>query len=149
MDKLMYSFENADDTLYVYQDRIVIKRRSTLVNALSSKRGEKTIFYNDITSVYFKRYSFISGGYIQFSVKGDRPNDNVMQIGGTSNNPIAEKVYNYVNSKIKETRSNRNTGNNASSVSNADEIRKYKKLLDDGIITHREFEAKKKQLLGL
>ena len=31
----------------------------------------------------------------------------------------------------------------------ADEIRKYKGLLDDGIITQEEFEAKKKQLLGL
>jgi DNA-directed RNA polymerase subunit RPC12/RpoP len=29
------------------------------------------------------------------------------------------------------------------------EIRKYKQLLDDGIITKEEFEAKKKQLLGL
>lgn len=38
------------------------------------------------------------------------------------------------------------------SVSNADntnEIRNFKKLLDDGIITEEEFEAKKKQLLGL
>jgi len=33
--------------------------------------------------------------------------------------------------------------------SNADEIRKYKELLDDGIITQDEFNAKKKQLLGL
>lgn len=31
----------------------------------------------------------------------------------------------------------------------ADEIRKYKSLADDGIITQAEFEAKKKQLLGL
>ena len=31
----------------------------------------------------------------------------------------------------------------------ADEIRKYKGLLDDGIISQEEFEAKKKQLLGL
>lgn len=31
----------------------------------------------------------------------------------------------------------------------ADEIRKFKKLADDGIITQDEFEAKKKQLLGL
>lgn len=30
-----------------------------------------------------------------------------------------------------------------------DEIRKFKKLADDGIITQDEFEAKKKQLLGL
>lgn len=33
--------------------------------------------------------------------------------------------------------------------SNADEIRKYKQLLDDGVITQEEFDAKKKQLLGL
>ena len=33
--------------------------------------------------------------------------------------------------------------------SNADEIEKYKKLFDKGIITQEEFDAKKKQLLGL
>ena len=31
----------------------------------------------------------------------------------------------------------------------ADEIKRYKELLDDGIITNEEFEEKKKQLLGL
>lgn len=34
-------------------------------------------------------------------------------------------------------------------VSSAEEIRKYKELLDDGIITEEEFQAKKTQLLGL
>lgn len=34
-------------------------------------------------------------------------------------------------------------------LSGADEIRKYKALLDDGIISQEEFEAKKHQLLGL
>ena len=34
-------------------------------------------------------------------------------------------------------------------MSEADEIIKFKKLLDDGIITQEEFEAKKRQLLGL
>ena len=33
--------------------------------------------------------------------------------------------------------------------SNADELKKYKDLLDGGIITQEEFDAKKKQLLGL
>ena len=35
------------------------------------------------------------------------------------------------------------------SVSNADELKKYKELLDCDIITQEEFEAKKKQLLNL
>lgn len=33
--------------------------------------------------------------------------------------------------------------------SNADELKKYKELFDSGIITQEEFDAKKKQLLGL
>ncbi len=35
------------------------------------------------------------------------------------------------------------------SVSSADEIKKFKELLDVGAITQEEFEAKKKQPLGL
>lgn len=34
-------------------------------------------------------------------------------------------------------------------LSDADEIKKYKELLDSGVITQEEFDAKKKQLLGL
>ncbi len=37
----------------------------------------------------------------------------------------------------------------ASAVSAADEIKKFKELLDLGAITQEEFDAKKKQLLGL
>ena len=37
----------------------------------------------------------------------------------------------------------------APTVSNADELKKFKELLDSGIITQEEFDAKKKQLLGL
>ena len=39
--------------------------------------------------------------------------------------------------------------NTSTRVSDSDEIKKYKELLDSGIITQEEFEAKKKQLLGL
>ena len=37
----------------------------------------------------------------------------------------------------------------APAVSAADELKKYKELLDTGVITQEEFDAKKKQLLGL
>lgn len=37
----------------------------------------------------------------------------------------------------------------AGQISQADEIKKFKDLLDSGIITQEEFDAKKKQLLGL
>lgn len=34
-------------------------------------------------------------------------------------------------------------------TSDADELKKYKDLLDNGVITQEEFDAKKRQLLGL
>lgn len=37
----------------------------------------------------------------------------------------------------------------SNSVDSADEIRKYKGLLDDGIITQEEFDKKKQQILGI
>ena len=39
--------------------------------------------------------------------------------------------------------------NNIHKSSNADELKKYKDLLENGTITQEEFDAKKKQLLGL
>ena len=39
--------------------------------------------------------------------------------------------------------------NGSSTVSSADELKKFKELLDMGIITQEEFDTKKKQLLGL
>ncbi len=46
--------------------------------------------------------------------------------------------------KLNKEKTSENT-----SVSAADEIKKYKDLLDSGIITQEEFDAKKKELLGL
>lgn len=51
--------------------------------------------------------------------------------------------------KLKEKQNNLKNSISVDSVSNADEIRKYKRLLDDGIITQEEFDNKKKELLGL
>ena len=41
------------------------------------------------------------------------------------------------------------TQTSVQTVSSADELKKFKDLLDAGIITQEEFDAKKKQLLGL
>lgn len=52
---------------------------------------------------------------------------------------------------IKDAQQNYINGQNVSAqpLDEADQIRKFKSLLDDGIITEEEFEAKKKQILGL
>lgn len=54
-----------------------------------------------------------------------------------------ESVY----AKLDELVTQNESSSTAASV--ADELREYKKLLDEGIITQEEFDAKKKQLLGI
>ena len=58
-------------------------------------------------------------------------------------NSIKEK---YIPGKAKKTVDSTNKTNNTDT---SEEIRKFKALLDDGIITIEEFETKKKQLLEM
>ena len=52
---------------------------------------------------------------------------------------LSKLIINRQNSKTTDFSNN----------SNADELKKFKDLLDSGIITQEEFDAKKKELLGL
>ena len=61
----------------------------------------------------------------------------------------AEEISNVINELIRNRQANRGSTTVINNSSNADELAKFKKLLDDGIITQEEYDAKKKQLLGL
>ncbi|EOH85503.1 SHOCT domain-containing protein [Enterococcus casseliflavus] len=60
----------------------------------------------------------------------------------------AMEDYNNIAAKLDQIISS-NTQEPTSNGSNADELRKFKGLLDDGIISQAEFDEKKKELLGL
>lgn len=63
-----------------------------------------------------------------------------------------EKVVAYIRERVeacKEAKNNPVIAAPVAAVSVADEIKKFKELLDMGAITQEEFDAKKKQLLGL
>ncbi|WP_245611936.1 SHOCT domain-containing protein [endosymbiont 'TC1' of Trimyema compressum] len=53
-----------------------------------------------------------------------------------------------IKQKLEELMTCKKSNVTSGTVSVADEIRKYKLLCDEGIITEDEFDAKKKQLLG-
>lgn len=61
-----------------------------------------------------------------------------------------EEIANYIRKRIDEIKTNGDAVQNVvSSISPADELKKFKELLDAEIITQEEFDAKKKQLLGI
>lgn len=53
---------------------------------------------------------------------------------------LTDEEWQNINNKSEST---------TNSVSTADELKKFKDLLDNGVITQEEFDAKKKELLGL
>ncbi len=64
----------------------------------------------------------------------------------------SNEIYEILNQLLIERQSKKNNEhiNNIEAKSDeADQLKKYKDLLDSGIITQEEFDAKKKQLLGL
>ncbi|MFK5676069.1 PH domain-containing protein [Ligilactobacillus sp. LYQ60] len=66
----------------------------------------------------------------------------------------AKKLRDELNSQIKKFNQTKNQSSNRSpeksqNLSDVEQIKQFKQLLDDGILTQEEFDAKKKQILGL
>lgn len=150
----------AKDILYLYEDHVVISHRGAL-NALSmGVKGDKTIYYTDITSVQYKKPA-LTAGYLQFSLPGGKEDRGGVFSAVSDENTItlkagdgritakAEQVLEMLNQKIREAKSGTHAATVVQQTSAADEIKKFKELLDMGVITQEEFDAKKKQLLGL
>lgn len=62
-----------------------------------------------------------------------------------------DNIFNTISKLLVERQSKENETiiKQETPQSNADELKKFKDLLDNGVITQEEFDAKKKQLLGL
>jgi hypothetical protein len=139
------------DILCVYEDRVVIQHKGVLNFFTMGMKGDKTLYYADITSVQFKKPGLLSG-YIQFSLPGGKEDTGGLSSAFQDENTItlsgnaaeAEKVVNYINQRLREVKTNKVQA----TFSPADELRKFKELLDMGIISQQEFDAKKKQLIG-
>jgi hypothetical protein len=137
--------------LELYQDRVTIKRKGILSKLTEGFfQGDKTIFIRQITSIKIKQAGLLTNGFIQFSLAG-----NIEQKRGLltqthdENTVFFKRKQNDLVREIKEIieeamgRMHGGTG-----LSSAEEIAKFKKLMDDGVLTPEEFENKKRQLLG-
>jgi len=154
MSELLYELKGINGQLELYEDKIVIKRKGVLSKMTQGFfKGDKTIYINQITAIQVKPGTLWTNGYIQITVPGgleskkglfDATQDENTVIFTKKNNELVDQIK----SKIEELISRQHTGY-INQLSPADEVRKYKELLDDGLITQEEFEKKKKQLLGL
>ena len=148
---------NTNSTLCVYPDYVTLKH-SGVLNALSKSgaKGEKRILYSAITAVEYKKATTIAPGFIQFSISGaDRGGGNLSAaadensiIFDVSKNQLTQQIVDYIENRRIEI-SKPQVAQVVQQSSALDEIKKLKELLDMGVISQDEFDAKKKQLLGL
>ena len=144
----------------IYENKCVISVRVTFGSLLTNNAtdGEKTIYYKDCVGVQFKKAGFAIG-YLQFETASAMMNSRNSNFFGENSftfdtskisNEKMEEIANYVKKRIDEIKSQGDAPVTVVQASSpADELKKMKELLDLGIITQEEFDAKKKQLLGL
>ena len=91
----------------------------------------KQLFFEDITNIGIEK--------------------NTLKIAGVG---VEYRIFNLTNAEsmkdvITEKKKSVQDKLDSSNISNADELKKYKELLDSGTITQEEFDAKKRQILKL
>lgn len=149
--------------MYIYEDKIVLTQKGAMGFLTQGLQGEKTIYYSDISSVQFKNCGW-TNGFFEFTFPGgiDKPggalsginNDNRFIFGKPTIGAAKklaqemEKFNEFIQNKLREYKTIKHNSV-VQQTSNADEIRKYKQLMDEGILTEAEFNAKKKELLEM
>ncbi len=126
--------------------------------SLFTGTNERKMPISKISSVEVKKPGFMAG-YIQIAEVGASKNkgistgamqaaedENSVLFNGQDEYEIALQIKEFIENQMVKLSSNTVVTQQTSS---ADEISKFKNLLDQGIINQEEFDAKKKQLLGL
>jgi hypothetical protein len=147
-DKILI-FKGKNGLIELYMDKLIIKRKE-----LWGPEVEKTIYLNQITGTEVTTGDWPFDGVIHFDLPGGSESfSSIHRMEGPNSvlfaSSLNDSAINFKN-KIEELQQKLNTINTqVAQVSTSDEIRKFKQLLDEGIITNEEFDKKKKDLLGL
>lgn len=151
----LYAFANSDSGSMAAASGIMLAAACAvtgLIFIITNKQNKRWIYWtiSIITAVmflisltsassYFKDLTVFAWAYIILSAIG------VFRFG--KQKPTNESGSD-VPAEPDESENNKN-GQQSSSSDSSDELRNLKKLLDEGVITQDEFDAKKKQLLGI
>ncbi len=136
----------------LYEDKLIIKKRGSFWLMRSS--SEKTFYFEHIRS--FEKNNkrpLYDDAFIQIEIGGSGSG---YQGGSLSDNSIAfnnnedmNAAYKILEASLNNYKARQVSKEISPAISAADEIKKYKDLLDNNIISQDEFNAKKKELLGL
>lgn len=117
---------------------------------------ESVVCFNNTGGVRHNRYSYSDIASVNIISKGMFPfiNLGIEGAGAALLNVMAEpdgtkKMYDFLSEKVTNAKKSKYRSDDNVITNDSDQIKKYYELMQQGIITEDEFEAKKKQLLGL
>lgn len=146
--------------IVIYNNKCVITTKVTIGSIIvqNATDGEKTIYYKDCVGIQFKKSGF-TVGYLQLETSTGMMNNRGSNFFSENSftytpsrvsNEKMQEIANFIKKRIDEIKTQGDVVQNVvSSISPADELKKFKELLEAGTITQEEFDAKKKQLLGI
>ncbi len=154
----VFGVEGHNGSIQLHEDRVCIKHSGVFGFLTQGFSGTKEILLENITSVDFREPTIFAAGFLRVLFPGAehasggaeglaRDENTVLFRGGHSEQ--FRKMKALIDEKVKAIRVSRSQSAVAQQASSADELMKFASLMEKGIITREEFEAKKKQLLGL
>lgn len=112
-------------------------------------KGAKSIVVNSISAVQFKPCG-LTAGYLQLAFSGSKESKGGLMDAASDENTImfykkAQPQFEALRDEIERQRARPAQA----SQTVAEQIAAFARLRDEGILTQEEFDAKKRQLLGL
>ncbi len=153
---MLQEYKGYNGTLILTDTGVILRRGvKGVVLGGGFLRGDKTIPYRSIVAVQLKRAG-LTAGYIQLTLAGGSEAKGGLLESVTDENSIHFHAMGGKNDRFEEAKRLIEQKINeafAPSVvpqtSGIHELEKLAELRDRGIVTQQEFEAKKKQILGL
>lgn len=130
---------------------VKILRRGLMAKASQGfTTGDKAIPIKMISSIQFKKGGLIANGYIQFATGAGESRGGINNAVIDENSVVfwmgANEEFEEFRDLVQERINNLQSGESAS-YSPTTRIRELKALLDDGVISQKEFDEKKSKLM--
>lgn len=164
-EKPIIEIKGMNGQIKVFEDYIILSRNGITAKTFFGFKGERTIYYKDLSAIEYKKPSFFVTGYFQFIFSGTEQksisfnslgkskksleDENTVAIRGVDPDitSLAEKVNKILQERLKSYKSLSTTQSANVSPSLADEIAKLAELKAKGLLDDEEFIAAKQKLL--
>lgn len=146
----MKTLDNKWATIEIHEDRFIVKKKKSLFYFQGAV--EKTFLFSQIKAIEkHNKRPMVDNAFIDIDLGGHAVRSGSLAENAImfNNNADMDEAYQIMSEAFNTYLAKKKENETKVSSSAADELLKYKQLLDMGVISEDEFNAKKKALLNL